>query len=158
MTTAVETMQVVPFAPGHLSDINLRCHDTPAFELYSRGMTERFNAGEIKHGWSGMVGTDVVACGGVFTLWPGVGEAWIVGSDMVTEYALSFHRAVKTHLWALCKSGEYHRIQCIVRDSFKGSHPWVKRLGFQWEGKLRAYSPEGHDCHMYSILIGGKHG
>ena len=93
-----------------------------------------------------MAGAQVIACAGVFLYWPERAQAWSVLSADVGQYIMSVHRAVAKFLAAYqCRRVEIHvdpRNPLAVR--------WATRLGFQYEGTMRAFTPGGHAMDLYA--------
>ena len=58
----------------------------------------------------------IIGCGGVYKLFDGVGEAWILGSDNIPNKPISFHKEVLIGLKQIKESGVFHRntINCPV--------------------------------------------
>jgi RimJ/RimL family protein N-acetyltransferase len=44
----------------------------------------------------------------------------------------------------------YRRIEATVDVGFKQGHRWIKMLGFELEGYMRAYRPDGADMLLYA--------
>ena len=45
------------------------------------------------------------------------------------------------------------RMEVLVDSYFNNGHKWVKMLGFQHEGTLRAYTQDGKDMDMYARIL-----
>jgi Acetyltransferases, including N-acetylases of ribosomal proteins len=98
-----------------------------------------------EHGaaYCGWLGGDILACAGVTLLWRGVGAAWCITSPLVARHPLSFHRAVRRMLDLLEASLGLHRVQVEVQGDHFVSQRWVERLGFEFEGFMPGYGPDG---------------
>ena len=99
-----------------------------------------------------IVNGEVVAVGGVVILWSGVGEAWAVTSSLAEKYFVGFHRATIKNLGRIIRKHRLHRLQATVHERHEKSLDWVKRLGFEREGVLQAYGPDGGNYFMYARL------
>ena len=88
---------------------------------------------------------EIIGIAGVVILWPGVGEAWTFLNPSFKRYAKSIHRAVKEKLQEIMDTFNLHRVQTTVLDGFEAGIRWVKRLGFEEEGIMKAYGPNGED-------------
>lgn len=86
----------------------------------------------------------VLGCGGVVLLWPGVGEAWSL-SAAADGAALVMTRAVAAGLAAAEADHGLHRVQASVRRDNGRGRRWLAVLGFEEEGIMRAYGPDGAD-------------
>jgi hypothetical protein len=97
---------------------------------------------------------EIIACGGVVLLWPGVAEAWALTSDLVAQYALAFHRISKVTVSSAIQFWKLHRVQAVVHSRHEVSQRWVKRLGFKREAILTRYGADQSQYIMYALLPG----
>ena len=91
----------------------------------------------------------VVGVGGINWLWSGVGEAWVLFSKDVKHCKFGIYRATKR---ILSQYDSYQRIQATARVDSPVSCKMLEKLGFEMEGKLRQYSPDGTDNFLYSMV------
>lgn len=93
-----------------------------------------------------------MAIGGVFTYWPGVGEAWSLINKKAEKKKIAVFKIVRSGLFIAMKAGNYHRIQsscCVcLRDS-----RFLEMLGFKLQGILRQYNPDQSDAFLYEIVL-----
>ena len=52
----------------------------------------------------------------------------------------------------------YRRIDMLVRASFAAGQRWARRLGFEREAVLRAWTPDGEDMMMFARIRENGHG
>jgi hypothetical protein len=90
----------------------------------------------------------VVGCGGVVTKHDSVGVAWALFSSMAGPHMMRITRETRRFFDAL----DYRRIETAVERSHGIGHRWANALGFQQEGIMRAYLPDGRDAVLYSIV------
>lgn len=95
-------------------------------------------------------GSIPVACAGVYPLWRGVGEAWMVVTDKLYKYALTVFRDVKSQIKAAWRIMELHRLQSVCRKDGDDMN-FLEHLGFINEGLLRNYFPDRQCGVMMSI-------
>jgi len=118
-----------------------------------------------RDGWVDMVGRSVCsmslvdagvskAAGGIIPMWQGVGHAWMLIGEGLTrrQHGMVFHKAEEMLTVAHLSHG-LRRIQCDVRMDFAAGHRFALWLGFEDEGVLRRYSPDGADHVMYSRIV-----
>lgn len=98
------------------------------------------------HSFSAIDGDKVYACGGIIERWYGVAEAWMVIAGDMRGMFIPLHRGVSRFL----DSCGYHRIEMSVAVGFDEGCRWAKMLGFNYEGKAVAYTPDGYDCYKYA--------
>lgn len=113
--------------------------------LLSNGYPEALEPLESYSAW---IDGRAVACGGFFPLWSGNVRIWaVLAGDIGPAGMLALHKVVKRGL-AMCDA---RRIEVEVDTEFKQAHRWVQLLGgFEWEGTMRKYSPEGRDTDRYA--------
>lgn len=136
---------IKPFEPEHLGQMTPRRFEAAEMayvgdpELYVRAYLQRGPA------WSGFVGNRIMGCAGVCVLWRGVGEAWMVTTDLAARMPLAFHRAIASRLDEVMMSMNLWRLQAIIHTEHEVSRRWVRRLGFEEEGTMQRYGPDGKD-------------
>lgn len=98
----------------------------------------------------------IVAVGGVFIPWTGVGTFWLILRSDAKKYG--FHgvlalSAIQEHVESLIRNNNLWRAQATVRPEFEEAVKMIEFLGFTYEGLLRKYCPDGGDTMMYSRII-----
>lgn len=142
-------MIVIPYKPSHLESLLLQPAQAPArtyFENpdYARALDRPGNS------FTAMDGDRVLAIAGVVPLWEGRAEAWaLLGSDLKRDF-IGIHRATLRFL-DVCG---FRRVEAAVDAQFCQAVDWVKLLGFECEGPLKAYTPDGRDCIRYARVRG----
>jgi hypothetical protein len=86
---------------------------------------------------------ELIGCGGVGMYWAGVGEAWLVLSSRISDFPVSLHRIVCTELSRIVSEHHLHRVQTVVPYDHKRAKRWIERLGFEFEGVMPKYGPDG---------------
>lgn len=92
---------------------------------------------------------EVVACIGVVWKYPTHGHAWAMLSVEAGCCMLGITRGVRRWL-------RFHntgRIETAVDCDFPAAIRWVEMLGFEREGKMRAWSPDRRDCYLYAQVV-----
>ena len=98
--------------------------------------------------FTGVQDGKIIACGGIYPIWDGVGDAWFLGTSMIFD-----HPTVKKYLIELMNLNSFHRVQAYVRHDWEDAQRWIKVLGMQVEGVVRKYSPDGRDHILFSRVI-----
>ena len=99
--------------------------------------------------YTGLVDGKVAGFAGVMQMWPGVGEGWILGSDLFASNKLWFVRNVKRYLEKIMNTHQMHRVQTTVTHGHTELIRLVEFLGMKFEGRLKNYGPNGEDYLMY---------
>ena len=139
--------QIVPFEPKHWDMIEFR-----DFEKESMGKVLdeiRLRVDASGPAYTGLVDGKVAGFAGVILMWPGVGEGWILGSDLFKENKLWFIRNVKRFLGKIMNTHQMHRVQTTVLHGHTDLIRLVEFLGMKFEGRMRNYGPNGEDYLMY---------
>ena len=98
---------------------------------------------------------EVLFCTGIVDLWPGTGEVWFIGSQeihrkprKVIEYCRGAMRrcALENDLW---------RIQGVCRADWPSALRFAEFFGFENEGLMRRYGPEGADYYRVAWFPDG---
>ena len=88
----------------------------------------------------------VLAVAGVEPQWENRATAFALLSDDSGPHFPAIHSAVVEFL----DNAPYRRIEATVDVGFKQGHRWIKMLGFELEGYMKAYRPDGADMLLYA--------
>jgi hypothetical protein len=142
--------KIVPFKAEHWDMIEFR-----EFEQETMGKLldqVRLRVNDSGPTYTGFVDGKVAGFAGVILMWPGVGEGWILGSDLFASNKLWFIRNVKRYLEKIMKTHEMHRVQTTVLHGQTELIRLVEFLGMKFEGRLRNYGPNCEDYLMYGRI------
>ena len=104
--------------------------------------------------WSMVEDDRVLALGGIVPLWSGVGEAWSLMTPEALTHIKELHAKAKKVLESFFNQG-WQRIQTTVRADFGQGKNWLEHLGFEDEGTMEKYGPDGKDYIRYALVKGG---
>ncbi len=99
-----------------------------------------------------IVNDEIVGCGGIDLLWPGVGEVWLMLSCEIDKYPLQALQIIKDGLAKLIDDNNLWRAEAWGRVGFPQAHKLFKYLGFKVEGKGRKRTPDKADAILYAIV------
>ena len=139
-------MKVVPFRAEHLEGLVLQSAQKDMSGYLSRD----YGAG-LEHtgqAFTAIRDGQILGCAGVETIWANRGIAWSLLGQVTPFELLGIHR----HVSAFLESLSLRRIEMTVDARHGSGRRWAVMLGFQREGTLRAYTPDGRDCHLYSRI------
>lgn len=91
-------------------------------------------------------GEQILLCGGLFPEKPKVGILWAVLSASAGAHMLAIHRITLRFL----DIEPLRRIEATTEDGHTAGCRWLEMLGFQFEGRMRAYGPGGETHLRYS--------
>lgn len=140
-------MHIVPFQPIHLHNLVLQ----PSQISFSQYFDEKYGPA-LRDGGPCFTGLDddgnVVGCSGVIKQWDNRAIAWALLADWSGKHFVKVHKAVKRFL----DMTEFDRIEAFVDAEFEQGHRWVKMLGFEREGYMRKFNPDGRDAVLYARI------
>lgn len=90
----------------------------------------------------------ILGIGGLEPQWENRATVFALLSDDSGPHFKAIHSAVVEFL----DNVPYRRIEATVDVGFKQGHRWVKMLGFELEGYMRAYRPDGADMLLYARI------
>lgn len=91
---------------------------------------------------------EVIACAGIVPQWQNRAMAWALVGANAGRAMVALHRAV-------VRCFEIHpcrRIETTVASKFPEGHRWARMLGFEREGTMTAFAPDGADYDLYARI------
>jgi L-amino acid N-acyltransferase YncA len=98
-----------------------------------------------------LVDGKVEACAGIARHDPGFGECWMLIPEtarrmVVTRWAIRvFLKEIETH--------NFRRLQAFVLCGFEAGKSFAEYFGFEREGIVRKYGPNGEDMILYARVF-----
>lgn len=138
-------MIVVPFEAAHLQLLALQEKQLHFQPLFAR---PEYGSWLEKSGpaFSAAVGDEIIASLGITPQWENRAVAWGLIGKQARRHFVPLTKAIMRFL-ELC---EYRRIETPVDVGFEEGDRWAMMLGFKREGTMRAFMPDGRDCHLYA--------
>jgi hypothetical protein len=96
----------------------------------------------------------VVAIAGVALIRKGIGELWSVSTPEIKRNPKFYY---KVALWGIndgFKQFNLRRLQTICRYDDATAYNWQKRLGFEFEGVMKAHNDDGSDAVRMGMVCG----
>lgn len=78
--------------------------------------------------------------------WPGRFYVWGLLADRIGHKMVTITRSGRRFMENL----PHRRIEMTVTAGHEEGFRWAKLLGFQCEGLMRCYGPQGEDCFLFS--------
>jgi RimJ/RimL family protein N-acetyltransferase len=78
-------------------------------------------------------------------MWDNRAQAWALIAAGAGRHFVRMFRAMKSFL----ELQDIRRIEATVDARFEQGHRMMRMLGFEYEGLMRAYLPDGRDCALY---------
>lgn len=109
----------------------------------------------VRSGGIALVATEgVVACAGVSMFWEGVGQLWMRTGELAEQYPHALAKRAKNFVRSTEECLRLKRLQAVVLVENEVARRFICWLGFQAEGLLRNYGPEGADYIMFAKVRG----
>ena len=140
-------VEVVPFQAVHLATLVLQ----PAQAAWRGRIDDQAGAALETSGgaWSLLRAGEVVGCGGVIDRGGGRGEAWALLAQDAGPAMLAATRVVGRYF----RTAPFRRIEAVTAVDFAPAARWTRLLGFDWEGRMRAFCDGGGDAERWAIII-----
>ena len=84
-------------------------------------------------------------------IWTGLEEAWFLLDEATRQYGLAMTKVAKKFISLKFQEDSLNRLQITVRFSDNRAYKWAKCLGFQTDGVMRQFGPDGSDYYMMAI-------
>lgn len=131
------TREVIPFTTDHYVVATAGMHPWQDAEAAGRLYETRGPA------YSGFVDGELAVCAGVVILYPGLGEAWAVVTDLGRRHPLFVTRAVRRGLQQIIRDHRLRRVQADVVTAHTPALEWARAFGFRDESTMPLYGPHG---------------
>lgn len=150
----------IPFEPGHAEDLIGQVGVTEAEKKYLRSaLSGRILVNSAAHpvvhySVSVIRNGHLLGAGGIFPIWDGVGEAWVLPAALVQKHKRMFVKLIRENMAQMTNEFNFRRVQATARADAPKARRFLEFLGFEREGFLRAYGPDGADHVLYAKLSG----
>jgi hypothetical protein len=92
-----------------------------------------------------------VMLGGVAMNQPGIGQAWMVGTDEIGNLGVEIAHASKA-IFSRLLEGHVHRIQAYSIATHQWAHSWLRKIGFVEAASLKQFGKRGEDFVLFEML------
>ena len=99
---------------------------------------------------TGLYRGEPIGCAGIVVLRSGVGEGWIILRQPVNGHGVWIARTVWSLLDRWQAEGGLRRVQATISADHPEHAALLRLVGFQYEGPLEAYRPDGGNSWMYA--------
>lgn len=93
-------------------------------------------------------GAEVLVCCGLMHLWENRSVAWSLIARDAGRHFVRIFRMMR----AIMEQHPVRRVECTVDPGFENGHRLARMLGFEREGLMRAYLPDGRDVVQYARI------
>ena len=143
---------IVPFENKHaeqMLDIGL---NSKLLELKPEHRKYTYFLKEVGMSFTGLVDNKPIAAGGVFHLWDGVAEGWVLATKEIYKYPVFCAKHIKKRTEMLIKNNNIKRLQTSVKADCEMAIRFAKWLGLKPEGVMESYGPAGEDFIRFARI------
>ena len=144
---------IVPFENKHAEQILEQGLNSEFLELKPEHKKYAFFLKEVGMSFTGLVNNRPIAAGGVFHLWDGVAEGWVLATKDIYKYPIFCAKHIKQRTEIILKANKIKRIQTSVKADCDVALRFAKWLGFKKEGLMESYGPDGSDFVRFARII-----
>ena len=143
----------IPFEPGHAeeligqADIN-QAEKRFLLARHIHDLSSGYSTSVIRNG-------HLLGSGGIFPVWDGLGEAWVIPSRLVQKHKKMFVKLIRENMARMTDEFQFRRLQATARADAPKSRRFLEFLGFEREGLLKAYGPDGADHVLFAKIRKG---
>lgn len=139
-------MNVMPFEPSHIELLELQSAQRYVVSHICVEYLKRLQA--VGPAASAEVDGKILACAGVAFQGFGMGVLWAFVSKDAGPHFVKLDRCVRR----LLDLSNLKRIEATTEVSFTQGCRWLSLLGFENEGRMRAYGPTGEDHYRFARI------
>ena len=144
---------IVPFENKHADQILEQGLNSDVLELKPEHRKYAYFLKEIGMSFTGLVNDKPIAAGGVFHLWDGVAEGWVLASKEIYKYPIFCAKHIKRRTEIIIKANNIKRLQTSVKADCDVALRFAKWMGLKEEGLMKSYGPDGADFIRFAKVI-----
>lgn len=144
---------IVPFENKHANQILEQGLNSDVLELKPEHRKYAYFLKEIGMSFTGLVNNKPIAAGGVFHLWDGVAEGWVLASKEIYKYPIFCAKHIKRRTEIIIKANNIKRLQTSVKADCDVAVRFAKWMGLKEEGLMKSYGPDGSDFIRFAKVI-----
>ena len=108
---------------------------------------------EIGMSFTGLLNNKPIVAGGIFPLWEGTAEGWVLATKEINNYPITISKVIKQRMDMMIKNNFIRRLQTSVKADCDTAIRFAEWLGLKQEGLMKAYGPDGEDFYRYARVI-----
>lgn len=146
-------MDIVPFKTEHAQYILTQQLNAKELHLRAEHKKYALYLEQVGMSFTALINNKPIAAGGIYMLWDNVAEGWVMATNDVWQYSIIMARHFKKKTDVLIETSKIKRLQTTVKADFKLGHKFAEWLGFEKEGLMKYYGPDGSDYYRYARII-----
>ena len=147
--------RMVEYKPEHARRLLLEYPRAEELQAANGMSAEELAESQQKAGpaWTMLVGEEIIGCGGVILCGYKGGMAWLMLSKLFYSYSKSALKEIKLRLLDIAAEHKLRRIEMETVAESATNARFAEYLGFELEGRKRAYGPNGEDFFIFARLF-----
>lgn len=137
-------MLIVPYIPAHLAALQIQPEQAKLVGFVPADYATWL--GDVGPAFTAVDDAGVVAVLGVAEEWEGRAQCWALLSAHAGRHLVALTRAVRAYF----ATTGYRRIEAQTPEGFAEGQRWLRLLGFEAEGLMRNYYPDGRAAVRYA--------
>ena len=143
----MDNFQIVSYQRQHGSAMIAMGLNDKLMDLDASYEENRIDAAVAGMAFTLLCNSQPIVSGGIFPLWNGVAEGWVISSKRIFDIKVKAARLIKRRTDILCAANKIWRLQTTVKSNFKTGLRFAEFLGFKNEGLMRGYGPDQTDYY-----------
>ena len=139
--------KIIDFHPEHLNMASYRPLDKGLINTNGDKILSNLEKGQA---FTGVTKNNVYAMFGVWPLWDGVMEAWLLPAKDIEDVTVTFHRVSHRFFNYCIKKKQLVRLQTWVCTENVLAIRWIEKMLFKREGRAIKYGPDSKDYFLYA--------
>ena len=107
---------------------------------------------EIGMSFTGLLNEKPIVAGGIFPLWEGTAEGWVLATKEINNYPITIAKVIKQRTDLMIKNFKIKRLQTSVKADCAVALRFAKWLGMKPEGLMKNYGPGEEDFYRYARI------
>ena len=145
--------RLIPFHQRHVHMARLRKIDQELVDGYGRPHIIDYGVEGLSY--TATYKSKVIVMFGLYPLWKGVAEAWMLPTEHLFDSKLIFHKATLRFFNYASEKLKLHRMQTYVCTTNYRAIKWMEMCYFNREGHLKEFGPDLKDYFVYGRLFNG---
>lgn len=96
---------------------------------------------------------DLYGIAGSYRQWSGAAQLWALFDDRVNRHPIMLTKTCLILINYAHQKQELRRVSLTVKSSYTSGNRFAEALGFDLEGRMVGYLPDGADANLYARLF-----
>ena len=138
----MDSFKIVPYSTNHGDEIIEFGMNDKLMDIDASFTENRIDFAIPGLSFSLLVNNTPILAGGIYPLWDGVAEGWVLSSKRIFDHKIRSAISIKKRLDLLCINNNIWRLQTAVKEEFKTGKRFAEWLGLKSEGLMQMYGPD----------------